>query len=172
MPVDSKTVQCEQPHIPLSSRQWPEVYDLCHTFLHIVRVRKHTNMRELHAKRVQCSHVRVFSDSRNVQKSATKSDTSGHCLRPAGSGSETVRPSAAATAEDYRCRLPPPSAQAATHMLQPTSNPAAPSVEKSRRKLVVSLACKKWIGACAQSPSCPGLETVMLAAGGDDTAEG
>ena len=78
-----------------SSRQWPEVYDLCHTFLHIARVRKHTDMRELHAKhtdmrelhakrvqlkRVQFSHVRVFSDSRNVQKRATKSDTSGHCL--------------------------------------------------------------------------------------------
>ena len=31
-------------------------------------------------KRVQFSHVRVFSDSRNVQKRATKSDTSGHCL--------------------------------------------------------------------------------------------
>ena len=48
------------------SGQWPEVYDLCHTFLH--------------AFRVQFSHVRVFSDSRNVQKRATKSDTSGHCL--------------------------------------------------------------------------------------------
>ena len=31
-------------------------------------------------ERVQFSHVRVFSDSRNVQKRATKSDTSGHCL--------------------------------------------------------------------------------------------
>ena len=29
---------------------------------------------------MQFSHVRVFSDSRNVQKHATKSDTSGHCL--------------------------------------------------------------------------------------------
>ena len=35
---------------------------------------------ELHAFRVQFSHVRVFSDSRNVQKRATRSDTSGHCL--------------------------------------------------------------------------------------------
>ena len=34
----------------------------------------------LRAFRVQFSHVRVFSDSRNVQKRATKSDTSGHCL--------------------------------------------------------------------------------------------
>ena len=30
--------------------------------------------------RVRFSHVRVFSDSRNVQKRATKSETSGHCL--------------------------------------------------------------------------------------------
>ena len=36
------------------------------TFLHVVRVR------ELHAFRVQFSHVRVFSDSRNVQKSVTQ----------------------------------------------------------------------------------------------------
>ena len=46
-------------------RQWPEVYDLCHTFCTLretQRVRKHTDMRELHAKR------------------ATKSDTSSHCL--------------------------------------------------------------------------------------------
>ena len=34
------------------------------------------DMRELHAFRVQFSHVSVFSDSLNV----TKSDTSGHCL--------------------------------------------------------------------------------------------
>ena len=51
---------------PFRARQWPEVYDSCHSFLH--------------AFRVQFSHVRVFSDSRNVQKRATKSDTSGHCL--------------------------------------------------------------------------------------------
>ena len=74
-----------------SSRQWPEVYDLCHTFLHIARVRKHTAMRksrvrkhtamlESHAFCVRFSHGPVFSDSRNVQKRATKSDTSGHCL--------------------------------------------------------------------------------------------
>ena len=37
--------------------------------------RKHTDIREL-----QFSHVRVFSDSLNLQKRATKSDTSGHCL--------------------------------------------------------------------------------------------
>ena len=39
--------------------------------------RKHTDMRELHAKHM---HVSVFSDLSNVQKRATKSDTSGHCL--------------------------------------------------------------------------------------------
>ena len=76
-------------------RQWPEVYDLCHPFLHVALVRKHTAMRELHAKhtamrelhakhtvfkRVQFSYGSVFSDSCNVQKRATKSDTSGHCL--------------------------------------------------------------------------------------------
>ena len=33
------------------SRQWPEVYDSCHTFLHVARVRKHTDMRELHVFR-------------------------------------------------------------------------------------------------------------------------
>ena len=30
-------------------RQWPEVYDLCHTFLHVARVKKPTAMRESHA---------------------------------------------------------------------------------------------------------------------------
>ena len=57
----------------LVTRQWSKVYDLCHTFLHIVLVRKHTFS-------VQFSHGRVFSDSHNVQKRLTKSDTSGHCL--------------------------------------------------------------------------------------------
>ena len=40
-------------------RQWPEVYDLCRTFLHVARVRKHTDMREFHAFRAQFSHVRI-----------------------------------------------------------------------------------------------------------------
>ena len=79
------------------SRQWPKVYDLCHTFLHVARVRKLTDMLELHASQkthgharisrvscnshfVQFSYVCVFSDSHNMQKRATKSDTSGHCL--------------------------------------------------------------------------------------------
>ena len=38
--------------IPLS-RQWPKVYDLCHTFLHIVQVKQHTAMQESHPKRVR-----------------------------------------------------------------------------------------------------------------------
>ena len=47
----------------IATRQWLEVYDLCHTFLHVALDRKHTDMRELHV-------------SFNVQKRATKSDTS------------------------------------------------------------------------------------------------
>ena len=27
-------------------RQWPEVYDLCHTFLHVAQVKKNTDMQE------------------------------------------------------------------------------------------------------------------------------
>ena len=63
----------------VKSRHWSEVYDIYHTFLHVARVRKHTDMRELHAFRVQFSHIRVFSDLRNVQKRKKKSDTSGQC---------------------------------------------------------------------------------------------
>ena len=52
--------------------------------LHAKRVQfshvRELQFRELHAKLVRFSHVRVFSGSRNVQKRATKSDTSGHCL--------------------------------------------------------------------------------------------
>ena len=46
------------------SRQWPEVYDLCHSFLQVARVKA----------RVKIS----LKNSRNVQKRATKSDSSGH----------------------------------------------------------------------------------------------
>ena len=42
-------------HRKVGSGLWPEVYDLCHTFLHLALVRKHTDMRELHAKCVQWS---------------------------------------------------------------------------------------------------------------------
>ena len=78
--------------LSICGRQWPKVYDLCHTFLYVARVKTHTDMRESHAnacdsrmsvcvlKRVRFSHVRVCFDSPNVQKRATKSDTSGHCL--------------------------------------------------------------------------------------------
>ena len=38
---------------PLNSRQWPEEYDLCRTFLHVAQFRKHTAMRESHAKLAQ-----------------------------------------------------------------------------------------------------------------------
>ena len=66
------------------ARQWPEVSDFVARFC---------------SKRVQFSHVRVFSDSRNVQKRATKTDTSGHCIEGAappqlakpGSGLELTR---------------------------------------------------------------------------------
>ena len=34
----------------LSTRQWPQVNDLCHTFSHVARVKKYTNMQEMHAK--------------------------------------------------------------------------------------------------------------------------
>ena len=44
----------------------------CCTVLHVVQVRKHTEMRESQMKRVQFSHVLVFSDSRNVRKSVTQ----------------------------------------------------------------------------------------------------
>ena len=61
---------------------------ICRTFLHVVRVRKHTAMRESHAKRVQFSHVRVFSDLRNVQKSVTRIIY----LRPLPSGQTSLAP--------------------------------------------------------------------------------
>ena len=32
----------------MEARQWPAVYDLCHTFLHVARVKTHKDMRELH----------------------------------------------------------------------------------------------------------------------------
>ena len=46
------------------ARQWPEVYDLCHTLLHVARVKQHTAMRETHEFRVLFSHGRVLFDSR------------------------------------------------------------------------------------------------------------
>ena len=48
-----------------SARQWPEVYDLCHTFLHVARVKKPTAMRECDSRmairfltRATCKNVR------------------------------------------------------------------------------------------------------------------
>ena len=48
---------------------------------YMIRVTLFCTLRESE-NTVEFSHVRasVFSDSRNVQKRATKSDTSGHCL--------------------------------------------------------------------------------------------
>ena len=47
--------------------QWPEVYDLCHTFLHVELVKKHMAMRESHV-----FHMAVFfftrSTCKNVQQ--------------------------------------------------------------------------------------------------------
>ena len=71
-------------------RQWPGPWGiyLCHTFCTLSYLKKsrsfenRTLMLELHAKGVRFSHGRVFFDSHNVQKRATKSDTSGHCLWP------------------------------------------------------------------------------------------
>ena len=61
-------------------RQWPEVSDFVALFCTLrvnARVKKHTDMLEshafeAHAFRVRFSHVRVFFDSRNVQKSVTR----------------------------------------------------------------------------------------------------
>ena len=52
-------------------RQWPEVYDLCHTFLHVARVRTHTDMRELHVSETCLSqkthrHARITRISRAI----------------------------------------------------------------------------------------------------------
>ena len=53
-------------------------------FLHVARVKKPTAMRESRVRPcencVRFSHGSRFFDLRNVQKRATKSDTSGHCL--------------------------------------------------------------------------------------------
>ena len=45
----------------MSPRQWPEVYGLCHTFLHVALVKKHSAMREthVHARIARVSHARV-----------------------------------------------------------------------------------------------------------------
>ena len=51
----------------LLSRQWPEVYQLCHTFLHVARVRKHTAVWESHAKH---GHARIAREARAIMRIA------------------------------------------------------------------------------------------------------
>ena len=43
----AEAVRCKSESVPI--RQWPEVYDLCHTFLHVARVKKPRAMLESHA---------------------------------------------------------------------------------------------------------------------------
>ena len=54
------------------TRQWPEVYDLCHTFLHVVQVTKPTAMWESHARITRDSSMVVelltHTTCRNVRK--------------------------------------------------------------------------------------------------------
>ena len=44
--ADARAGRRQAQHLPRlqtsSSRQWPEVYDLCHIFLHVARVKQHT----------------------------------------------------------------------------------------------------------------------------------
>ena len=67
--------------MPLPTRQWLEVYDLCHTFC-TLRESKNQKILWPCENRARFSHGHRFFDSRNVQKRATKSDTSAHCLLP------------------------------------------------------------------------------------------
>ena len=77
--------------VAMCARQWPEVYDsrwfVSYFFARCTSQKTHGHAR---IARVQFSHVRasVFSDSRNVQKRATKSDTSGHCLMCAAANTQ------------------------------------------------------------------------------------
>ena len=73
----------------ITSRQCPEVYDLCQTFLLVALVKKPTAMQESRASQKTFCHARIVRDSRmavgfftcaKVQKRETKNDTSGHCL--------------------------------------------------------------------------------------------
>ena len=69
---------------PPSCRQWPEVYELCHTFLHVVRVKKSTAMRESHAgmriARATCKNVSVSDLSSQKDALAEGRDTFHACL--------------------------------------------------------------------------------------------
>ena len=53
---------------------------MSHFFARCVSQKTHGHARIARVIRVQFLHVRVFSDSRTMQKRATKSGTSGHCL--------------------------------------------------------------------------------------------
>ena len=43
------------------SRQWPEVYDLCHTFLHVARVKKPAAMRECENRSGLCQADHILA---------------------------------------------------------------------------------------------------------------
>ena len=75
----------------LASRQWPKVCELCHTFLHVARVRNYIDMQELLVFQKTQGHVRIAHITcpwwcqyvfwlAQRAKCATKFDTSGHCL--------------------------------------------------------------------------------------------
>ena len=49
--------------LSLPCRQWPRVYDLCHTFLDVALVKQHMPMRESHAKLESHAKRVWFSDS-------------------------------------------------------------------------------------------------------------
>ena len=76
------------------ARQWPEVYDSCHTFLDVARVKQHTAMRESHAKRVQHTAMRESHAKRAAH--GTRSCAVGHEREPDGAPAAGRRwPSAA-----------------------------------------------------------------------------
>ena len=49
------------PGLASASRQWPEAYDSCHTFLHVARVKTHTDIRESHVFRNSRMSVWFFT---------------------------------------------------------------------------------------------------------------
>ena len=60
----------------MEARQWPKIYDLCHTFLDVASQTTHC-----HARMVVCYLTKI--DLCNAKKRVTKSDTLGHCLMEA-----------------------------------------------------------------------------------------
>ena len=63
-----------------SFRQWPEEYDSCHTFLHVARVRKHTDMREWTCENACNSRMSVCFLTRSTCKNVRQNLIPGHCL--------------------------------------------------------------------------------------------